>query len=166
MLLLVILSTITIILGFVGFGMLVSIFFDAPFVPLPKSIVKAALDAAAIKKEERMIDLGSGDGRAVIEAARRGARASGVDISPALNVMAAFFARVKGVKAQFRTANFFDTDLREADVIYCYLFPETPNARIVTVSFSIAPWTPILKTKSGRFYIYLYDRSSIPQKTA
>ncbi|MBM3368463.1 MAG: methyltransferase domain-containing protein, partial [Betaproteobacteria bacterium] len=98
-----------------------------PFVVTQPEVVDRMLQLAAPRKGERLIDLGSGDGRIVIEAAKRfGAPGLGVDIDPRLVELARENARRAGVEAltRFEVRDLFETDLRGARVITLYLLPE------------------------------------------
>jgi SAM-dependent methyltransferase len=129
---------------------------DAPFVPSPDDIVERMLDLAEVTAEDRVIDLGSGDGRIAIAAGRRGARALGVDIDPGLVSRAYFRARDAELtpRVSFRRENLFETRLRDADVLTLYLMPEInirlrprilnemqPGARVVSHAFDMGDWT-------------------------
>ena len=127
-----------------------------PFVSTPEAVVERMLYLAQPKAGERLVDLGSGDGRIVIEAARRyGVRGLGVEIDPALVRMAQENARRAGVEAlaSFEARDLFETDLRGAGVVTLYLLPEVnlkllprlidqlrPGARIVSHDYEIGPW--------------------------
>ena len=130
---------------------------EVPYVPTPAPVVDAMLDMAEIGPDDYLIDLGSGDGRIVIAAARRGARGLGVDIDPARVAEAANAARFAGVegRATFRRQDLFATPLREADVIAIYLLPDVnlrlrprlltelrPGSRIVSHAFAMGDWRP------------------------
>lgn len=128
---------------------------DAPFVPSPDAVVEAMLDLAAVTPEDRVIDLGSGDGRIAIAAGRRGAEAMGVDIDSGLVARAYFRAREAELtpRVSFRRENLFETRLRDADVLTLYLMPEInarlrprilnemkPGARVVSHAFDMGDW--------------------------
>jgi SAM-dependent methyltransferase len=127
-----------------------------PFVVSPDEVVDRMLRLAEPKAGERLIDLGSGDGRIVIEAAKRfGTRGLGVDIDPALVALARERAQEAGVAAltRFEVQDLFETDLRGASVITTYLLPEVnrklvprlleqlkPGARIVSHDYDLGAW--------------------------
>lgn len=130
---------------------------EVPYVPTPAPVVDAMLDMAEIGPDDYLIDLGSGDGRIVIAAARRGARGLGVDIDPVRVAEAANAARFAGVegRAVFRRQDLFATPIREADVIAIYLLPDVnlrlrprlltelrPGTRIVSHAFAMGDWRP------------------------
>ena len=130
---------------------------EVPYVPTPAAVVDAMLDMAEVGPADYLIDLGSGDGRIVIAAARRGAQGLGVDIDPARvaeAVNAARFAGVEG-RAVFRRQDLFAAPIREASVIAIYLLPDVnlrlrprlltelrPGTRIVSHAFAMGDWRP------------------------
>lgn len=130
---------------------------DVPYVPTPPAMVEAMLDMADVKPGERLLDLGSGDGRIAIAAAKRGAIAEGVDIDSQLVSRALNAAELAGMtgRATFRTADLFQTPVRGADVVTLYLLPTInarlkprllyelrPGARVVSHAFDMGDWTP------------------------
>jgi SAM-dependent methyltransferase len=97
---------------------------DVPFVPTPQAVVDRMLELAAVKKGETLYDLGSGDGRIVITAAKRyGARGIGIDLDPVRIREARDNAHKAGVDKQvdFVAGNLFKADLSDADVVTLYL---------------------------------------------
>ena len=132
---------------------------DVHYVPTPDAVVHAMLDAAQVTSADVVYDLGSGDGRIVIEAARKyGARAVGIELDPELNKTAMKHAQKAGVAGlvSFVRADFFKTDLSEATVVTLFLSPNInarlqpklrrelkPGARIVSHRFPMPPdWKP------------------------
>lgn len=129
---------------------------DAVWVPTPQALVDKMLDMAALKPGERLIDLGSGDGRLVISAALRGAQALGVEYEPQLVEHARRIAEVEGVSrlARFVREDLFETDLSGADVITLFLLRDMnlrlrpkllalrPGTRIVANTFDLGEWLP------------------------
>ena len=127
-----------------------------PFVVSPYEVVDRMLRLAEPKQGEYLIDLGSGDGRVVIEAARRfGARGLGVDIDPRLVERARANAEKAGVQslARFEVKDFYQLDLRGANIVTAYLLPEVnqklmprlleqlkPGARVVTHDYDMGAW--------------------------
>lgn len=145
---------------------------DVPYVPTPQSVVDKMLDIAKVTGEDYLIDLGSGDGRIPIAAAKRfGTKGLGVEIDPARVHEAkvnAVNARVKD-KVEFRKQDLFETDLSQATVLTMYLLPRVnlqlrprilntlkPGTRVVSHSFDMGDWKPDQKiTVDGR-KIYLW----------
>ncbi|HKI20596.1 MAG TPA: class I SAM-dependent methyltransferase, partial [Isosphaeraceae bacterium] len=99
---------------------------DVPFVPTSTDVVDAMLDLAGIKPGDVLVDLGSGDGRIVIAAAKRfGIHATGVEIDPDLVRKSEASARLEGLagKTTFVQADLFQYDLRQASVVTMFLTP-------------------------------------------
>jgi len=121
-----------------------------PYVQTPMEIVERMLRMAEVKKGDYLIDLGSGDGRIVIEAAKRGARALGVDIDPNLVRHATENARQAGVadRTQFLVKDIFDTDLSAASVVAFYLLPDF-NAKLLPKLLALKPGTRIVSHDGG-----------------
>ena len=127
-----------------------------PYVQTPMEIVERMLRMAEVGRDDYVIDLGSGDGRIVIEAAKRGARGLGVDLDPELVKHATENARRAGVadRAQFMVKDIFETDLSAATVVAFYLLPDfnasllprllklKPGTRIVSHDGGIGDWPP------------------------
>ena len=121
-----------------------------PFVVTPDEIVERMLRMAEVKAGDTLIDLGSGDGRIVIAAARRGARGLGVDIDPSLVKLATENAKRAGVAglARFETRDIFETDLAGASVVAFYLLPEV-NAKLLPRLLALKPGTRIVSHDGG-----------------
>jgi SAM-dependent methyltransferase len=132
-------------------------FGDTPYVQTPQNVVDAMLETAKVTDKDYVIDLGSGDGRMVITAAKkRGARGFGVDLDKRLVQLANANARKAGVaeRAKFYARDLFETDLTPASVITIYLLPEVnlmarskllalaPGTRIVSHDYGIGDWLP------------------------
>ena len=130
---------------------------EVPFVVSPDNVTMAMLQAAKVTNEDYVIDLGSGDGRIVILAARRfGARGLGIEINPELVEKSRVNAQNAGVagRVSFREQDLFKTDLRPASVVTLYLLPEVnlqlrprllklrPGTRIVSHDWDMAEWQP------------------------
>jgi SAM-dependent methyltransferase len=130
---------------------------DVPYVPTAPELVERMLELAAVGPADYLIDLGCGDGRIAIAAARRGAHALGVDVDPARiaeAVAAADFAGL-GNLVRFRREDLFRTAIWEASVIALYLLPAInlrlrprlltelrPGARVVSHNFDMGEWRP------------------------
>ncbi|MGD9951664.1 MAG: class I SAM-dependent methyltransferase [Burkholderiales bacterium] len=121
-----------------------------PFVVTPPEIVERMLRLAEVGPGDTLVDLGSGDGRIVIAAARRGARAFGVDLDPALVKLATENAAKAGVaaRARFEVRDLFETDLSQASVVAFYLLPEV-NARLLPKLLALRPGTRIVSHDGG-----------------
>jgi len=121
-----------------------------PYVQTPMDIVERMLRMAEVGKGDYVIDLGSGDGRIVIEAAKRGARGMGVDIDPNLVKHATENAQKAGVdeRAQFRVQDIFETDLSPATVVAFYLLPDF-NAKLLPKLLALKPGTRIVSHDGG-----------------
>ncbi|MGF6272541.1 SAM-dependent methyltransferase [Massilia sp. UYP11] len=105
---------------------------DVPYVPTPQEVVDKMLDLAKVGKNDTLFDLGCGDGRIVVTAAKeRGARGTGIDIDPTRIAEAKENAKKAGVsdRAQFRVGDLFKTDFSNATVVTLYLLP-TINAKL------------------------------------
>lgn len=130
---------------------------EVPYVSTPPEVVEAMLDLGDLRDDDYLIDLGSGDGRIAIAAARRGARALGVDIDPDRIAEANLAARMAQVetRALFRRQDLFATPILEANVVTMYLLPGinmrlrprlltelNPGTRIVSHAFAMGDWQP------------------------
>lgn len=131
---------------------------DAPYVSTPQPVVDAMLRLAEVRPDDVLYDLGCGDGRIVITAARSfGARGVGIDLDPRRIDEANAAARSAGVagRVRFVVQDLFKTDFSEASVLTLYLFPELnarllpkiraelrPGARVVSHQFGIGDWIP------------------------
>lgn len=155
---------------------------DVVFVPTPQSVVERMLEMAGVGKDDFVIDLGSGDGRIVITAAKRfGARGLGLDLDPVLVGTATRNAREAGVgdRAKFLRRDLFQVDVGEATVVTTYLGPGLmlklrpkllrelkPGTRIVSHDYHFGEWAPdqraVLKVPEkkvgtpGLAYVYLW----------
>jgi methylase of polypeptide subunit release factors len=121
-----------------------------PYVQTPMEIVERMLRMAEVRKDDYLIDLGSGDGRIVIEAAKRGARGLGVDLDASLVKFAAENAARAGVadRASFRVQDLFETDLGAASVVTFYLLPDV-NAKLLPKLLGLKPGTRIVSHDGG-----------------
>ena len=121
-----------------------------PYVQTPIEIVERMLRMAEVKKGDHVIDLGSGDGRIVVEAAKRGATGMGVDLDGDLVKLATENARRAGVadKAQFRKMDLFEVDLSPATVVAFYLLPNF-NEKLLPKLLALKPGTRIVSHDGG-----------------
>jgi len=105
---------------------------DVPYVPTPQDVVDKMLDLARVGKNDTLFDLGCGDGRIVVTAAKaRGARGTGIDIDPVRIAEATENAKKAGVsdRVKFRVGDLFKTDFSTATVVTLYLLPNI-NAKL------------------------------------
>lgn len=118
---------------------------SVPFVATPMEIVQRMLRMAEVGREDYVIDLGSGDGRIVIEAAKLGARGLGVEIEPTLVAAATENARAAGVgdRVRFEARDLFQMDLSPASVVTIYLLPEL-NAKLLPRLLALKPGTRVV----------------------
>ena len=118
---------------------------DVPWVPTPDVLVDKMLEMAAVTANDLVIDLGSGDGRVVIAAARLGARAVGVELAPNLVALAERRAAEAGVsdRTGFVAADLFEFDLSPATVVTMFLLPDI-NYRLRPALFDLRPGTRIV----------------------
>lgn len=154
---------------------------DVVYVPTPQVVVDEMLRMAKVGSNDYLIDLGSGDGRIIITAAKKlGARGFGVDLDTYLLKVANATAKKEGVadRARFVEQNLFETDLSPATVITSYLLPEMnqklrpkllalkPGTRIVAHDYALGEWDPdeektlLVPEKvvgdPGKSYVFLY----------
>lgn len=116
-----------------------------PFVVTPEEIVERMMRLAEVRPGDRVIDLGSGDGRIVIAAAKRGATGLGVDLDPGLVQRARENAEEAGVaeRAKFEVRDLFETDLSKASVVTMYLLPEV-NVKLLPRLLALKAGTRIV----------------------
>ncbi|MFO0231838.1 MAG: SAM-dependent methyltransferase, partial [Burkholderiales bacterium] len=129
-----------------------------PYVPSPDGVVSKMLDMAGVGPDDVLVDMGSGDGRIVLTAAKlRGARGLGIEIDENLVALSVEAARREGVadRVRFVRQDLFATDVSEATVVTLYLLPETvnmlreklrrelrPGARVIVHDYPLAGWLP------------------------
>lgn len=144
---------------------------EVPYVPTPPRVVDGMLAMAGLKPGEELIDLGSGDGRIPIAAARRGAVATGVEIDSRLVTRARSLAGFAGLDPapRFIRGDLFDVSLRSADVVTLYLLPQVnerlkpklltemkPGARVVSHAFDMGDWPPDAYRSIDDKHVYLW----------
>jgi precorrin-6B methylase 2 len=146
----------------------------APWVITSPQVIQRMLELAELKPEEKLIDLGAGDGRILVSAVRDfGAEAIGVEIDPIRCLLAKYFIRKYGVqgKAKIRWGNMYHTDIGGADVVTLFLTRNTnrrlipiledrldQGTRIVSYAFPISGWTPIIIDNT--YLIFVYEMGS------
>ena len=150
---------------------------DVIFVPTPQEVVEDMLRLANVQKGDVLYDLGSGDGRIAITAARKyGIKATGIDIDPERIREANENAKKAGVTGlvQFRQEDLFTADFKDATVITLYLLPDLnvklrpklwnelkPGTRIVSHQFEMGAWKPEKRLESNGRTIYFW---TVPPK--
>jgi SAM-dependent methyltransferase len=129
---------------------------DVVWVPSPPAMVDRMLDVAKVTAKDFVMDLGSGDGRNIIAAAKRGAQAVGVEYNPDMVALSERLAREAGVadKAKFVQGDMYEADISKANVLALFLLPVNlnrlapkfldlaPGSRIVANTFGIDGWEP------------------------
>jgi hypothetical protein len=129
---------------------------DVVWVPTPQVVVDKMLELAKVTPKDFLMDLGSGDGRTVITAAKRGAKAVGIEYNPDMVALSRRNAEKAGVggKAEFRQADLFATDFSQATVVTMFLLPDInlrlrpkilemkPGTRVVSNTFNMGDWKP------------------------
>lgn len=151
---------------------------DVPFVATPREAVDSMLSMADVAEDDVVYDLGSGDGRIPIMAARKyGARGVGIEIKPDLVDIARQNAKDAGVadRVRFRQGDFFEEEISEATVVTLYLLPSVnlklrtrllrdlePGTRVVSYDFHMEEWTPEATREYGDRLLYLWR---IPEQT-
>ncbi len=146
---------------------------DVPYVPTPQEVVDAMLAVADLKPGDVLYDLGSGDGRIVVTAAKKfGVRGVGIDINPERIQEAEANARAAGVQklTEFREEDIFKADIGDATVVTMYLLPSVnnrmrpkllkdlkPGTRIVSHAFDIEGWEPtrIVEAEGRTLYLWV-----------
>lgn len=145
---------------------------DVPFVPTREAVVEAMLRMGQVGEQDLLYDLGSGDGRIVIAAAKEhGAHGVGVDLDPQRVREAKANARSAGVedKVEFIEGDIFKTDFSRATVVTMYLLPAVnlklrprileelkPGTRVVSHAFDMGEWQPDQKEQVGGSYVYMW----------
>lgn len=144
--------------------------FGAPWIPTPHKTIRKMLKLARLKPGEILYDLGCGDGRIIIDAAKDfGAMAVGIEIDP----IRYYWAKLSILRLRLQDnakvlfGNFFKSNLSKADVVTLYLLQETnvklikklsdelkPGARIVTNTFTIPGWHAIRRDEQAKIYVY------------
>lgn len=136
---------------------------DVVWVPTPQALVDRMLDMAKVTKEDYVVDLGSGDGRTVITAAKRGIRAHGIEYNPDLVALSQRNAQAEGVSglATFERADIFEADFSKATVVTLFLLSTLnqklrptlldmkPGTRVVSNTFDMGDWQPDDRIEAG-----------------
>lgn len=155
---------------------------DVPYKTTRRDVVALMLEMGEVKAGDTVIDLGTGDGRILIAAAKeRGAKGLGVDLDHVLIAKARDAAADAGVadRVRFEAADLFKTDLSSADVVTMYLLPEVnlrlrpqlfaqlkPGTRVVSHAFDMGDWKPEAKRRAGGSTVYMWRIPQTPPATA
>jgi SAM-dependent methyltransferase len=157
---------------------------DVVWVPTSQALVDKMLDIAKVTPNDVVIDLGSGDGRTVITAAKRGARATGIEYNPDMVELSKRNAAKDGVtdKATFMKADLFESDFSRATVITMFLLPDInlklrpkildlkPGTRIVSNTFTMGEWkddeTATVEDSAGCSYYCTAHLWIVPAKVS
>ena len=147
-----------------------------PFVPTPQEVVDKMIELAGVKAGDVVYDLGSGDGRIVITAAKKGARAVGFDVDGSLVKESRENIRKAGVeeRAEIRQQDILTVDLSGASVVTMYLLPDVnlklrpnvlsqmkPGSRVVSHAFDMGDWKPDKTERVDGRTVYLW---TVPAK--
>jgi cyclopropane fatty-acyl-phospholipid synthase-like methyltransferase len=144
---------------------------DIRYLPSPPTVVEAMLDLAGFGPKDVLYDLGSGDGRLVLAAARRGGRGVGIEIDSSLVTRSRLSAETQGLTglAEFRQESFFAANLGDATVVTAYLFHSVnmalrpkllaelrPGTRLVSHSFDMEDWEPDRRVTVDAKWLFLW----------
>lgn len=158
-------------LAFAGFFLFLCLAFvtGGPFVPSTKRAVDAMVKLAKIRPGQTVIDVGSGDGRVLFAAAKKGANAIGIEINPYLvrfTQIKAFLGAYRG-RITVRWQNLWTADLRKADVVFVYLIPWKmdilakklkkelkPGALVISNSFMFPDWKVVRQDTVNHIYAF------------
>lgn len=149
---------------------LVPAIYGLPSRPTSPDRIRAALKLANLQPDELLYDLGSGDGRVIVIAAREfGARAVGIEIGPVQRAFSRLKVLYNGVSDRVRieAGNFYKSDVREADVVFIYATSTEvaklashlesqmkPGSRVVSISADFPEWEPTLFDEQGLIFVY------------
>jgi precorrin-6B methylase 2 len=154
---------------------LANLFYRVPYVPSKMRVIKKVLSLAKLKKGQKVYDLGCGDGRFLIEAYKKAkVEATGFEMAPIPYLLAQLNKYIHKAKVSIQMKNFFKYNLHDADVIFCYLLPETladlrekfqtecqKGTKIICHTFQIEGLTPskivVKNKKTGIPNIYMYQ---------
>jgi 16S rRNA A1518/A1519 N6-dimethyltransferase RsmA/KsgA/DIM1 with predicted DNA glycosylase/AP lyase activity len=155
--------------GIMFFFLTIAFITGAPFVPSQKKTAKKMVELAKISKNDTVYDLGSGDGRLILEAAQQTTKAVyGIEINPVLVWFTKLRILLSGQKnSRCRWGNFWTTDLSDANIVFVYLLPWKmealakklkhelkPGSRVVSNSFIFPNWKMISNDESLHVYVF------------
>ena len=151
------------------FFLILSFFTGAPYIVIGRKEAERMIELAKIKKGEKIYDLGSGDGRLVIAAAKKGAQAIGFEINPFLVLISWVRILLAGVQenATIKWRNFWWQNISDADVVLLYLITQhmarmekkllkelQPGARVISYTFKFPNWQHSFYDKENKLYVY------------
>ena len=162
------------VIGFVCFIFVIA--FGAPFLPTLKPEIKNALDLIDLKEGQHLLELGSGDGRILVAAAKKGIYAIGYEINPLLVIYSWLITRRYSKYVSIRMKNYWNIRLPECDGIFVFLLQPymekldkkvsseiSTSVKLVSFAFTI-PNKKISKTQGG-MYLYKYPSNKVLRKT-
>lgn len=147
--------------------MIISVLIGIPCLPTHKKQAKILIELCDIKPGTKLVDLGSGHGRLVMMAAEAGANVVGYELNPFLVLFSRWLIRRKGLsdRAKIRWQSLYKADIKEADVVTTFLFMQPmvklaaglfkqlkPGAKVVSYTFSIPSWQPIVQKEGISVY--------------
>ncbi|MEM2877987.1 MAG: class I SAM-dependent methyltransferase [Candidatus Hadarchaeales archaeon] len=169
----VLIAIMMVILLFLA-SLLITFYWGAPWSPTPMRTVRKMLELAEVKKNEKVYDLGSGDGRIALTAAREfGALSVGVEINPILHLLARLRRSISGPDSgvTLLRKNFYDVNLADADVVAVYLSPWgnrklmkklireiRAGTKVVSHKWRFDEWEPAKVDKKHQIYLYVFQR--------
>jgi predicted RNA methylase len=143
-------------------------FIGGEWVPTPQRIVDKMLELARVKKSDIVYDLGAGDGKIVISAAKLGAKSTGIEIDPIRVLMGKAKLRLNRLNnAEIKLGNLYKVDLKNVTVVTLFLLPKTmqkierklrkelkKGSRIVSHKFAFKNWKPVKVDQENKIYLY------------
>lgn len=151
------------------FFLILSFFTGAPYIVMGNKEAERMIELAKIEKGEKIYDLGSGDGRLVIAAAKKGAQAIGFEINPFLVLISRLRILFSGVQknAQIKWRNFWGQDVSDANVVLLYLITQhmermekklqkelKPSSRVISYIFKFPHWQPSFQDEENKLCVY------------
>lgn len=149
------------------FTALAGLILRIPFVPSNKKSVKKMIEIADLKKGQKVYDLGCGDARIITEATKKGTTAIGYELAPLAYILGYLRIKLTNSSGKILFQDFFKANLKDADVIFCYLTPEPlskllpkfqkeckKGTKIISNTFKIKDLEPIQKIDKPKLYIY------------
>jgi len=143
-------------------------FFGGEWVPTPQNIVNRMLKAAQVNEDDTVYDLGSGNGKIVLSAAKLGANAIGIELDPLRVLISKIKIKLAGLNnAKVELGDLYKANIRDASVVTLFLLPKTmekietkmrkdlrKGTRIVSYRFVFKGWKPVKIDKTNKIYLY------------